>query len=115
VEIIKDNGEFWSSGNPCTGVVHRSAADHTGKIQSFHALIYEMPSRKLRRVNMPFWAVRHLRSSGFTYLGQFYFFGDTEFDPFRVELSLNDVDRHGPGLLVDHRRSSGAQFIAWAD
>jgi hypothetical protein len=96
-------------------VIHRSPVAPTSDIQSFHTLVYEMPSRKLLRVNMPFWAMRHLRSSGFRYLGQFYFLEDTEFDPIRVELSLEDVERHGPGLLVDQRRSNGAQFLAWVD
>ena len=96
-------------------VVHPSAVDHSGEIHSFHALVYEMPSRQLLRVNFPFRVVRLLRSSGFTYLGQFYFLEDTEFDPVRVGLSLSDVERHGRGLLVDHRRSSGAQFLAWVD
>jgi hypothetical protein len=115
VEIIKDNGDCWSQGNPCAAVVHRSAADQAGQIQSFHALVYEMPSRKLLRVNLPFRAVRLLRRSGFTYLGQFYFLEDTEFDPIHVGLSLDDVERHGRGLLVDYRRPSGAQFLAWVD
>jgi hypothetical protein len=103
---IKDDGST---------VVHRSDASRATDIQSFHALVYEMPSRKLLRVNVPFWAMRHLRSSGFTYLGQFYFLEDTEFDPVRVGLTLSDVERHGRGLLVDHRRASGAQFLAWLE
>ena len=74
-----------------------------------------MPSRKLLHVDVPFRAVRWLRPSGFTWLGQFYFLEDTEFDPIRVGLSLNDVERHGRGLLVDYRRPTGAQFLAWTE
>ena len=96
-------------------VVHRSQPSHGGDIQSFHTLVYEMPSKRLLRVNIPFGAMRFLRRKGFTYLGQFYFLEDTEFDPIRVGLSLEDVERRGPGPIVDHRRSSGAQFLAWVD
>src|SRR5262245_45984354 len=74
--------------------VHQSDGDRTGEAQSFHALVYEMPSMKLLRVNVPFWAMRRLRSSGFTYLGQFYFLEDTDFDPIRVNLTMKDVERH---------------------
>ena len=96
-------------------VVHRSQTGREEDLHGFHTLVYEMPSRRLLRVNMPFRALRFLRRSGFTYLGQFYFLEDTEFDPIRVGLSLEDLERHGRGPIVDHRRSSGAQFLAWVD
>ena len=46
-------------------------------------------------------------------LRQLTFLDDTEFDPEAIRLSLDRIERHGPGLIVDYRHSSGGQFIAW--
>ena len=51
----------------------------------------------------------------FRWLGQLTFLDDTEFDPEPIQLSLAQVERHGPGLVVDYRHPSGGQFIAWVE
>jgi hypothetical protein len=43
------------------------------------------------------------------------FLDDTEFDPEFIQLSLAQVERHGPGLMVDYRHASGSQLIAWVE
>jgi hypothetical protein len=40
---------------------------------------------------------------------------DTEFDPEPIDLPLEQIARHGPGLLVDFHHPSGGQFFSWAD
>ena len=37
------------------------------------------------------------------------------FDPEAIRLSFSDVQRRGPGLVVDYRHPGGGQFIAWVD
>jgi hypothetical protein len=55
------------------------------------------------------------RGAGFRWLGELTFLDDTEFDPEPIQLSLDQVERHGPELMVDYRHSSGGQFIAWVE
>ena len=38
-----------------------------------------------------------------------------EFDPEPIQLMIEQVERHGPGLMVDYRHPSGGQFLAWVE
>ena len=40
---------------------------------------------------------------------------DTEFDAEPLRVSIEEIDRHGPGLLVDYRHPGGGQFVSWVE
>lgn len=82
--------------------------------RTLHVTVFESRSGRLLHVILPLSVVRLVHSDGFTWLGQMTFLEDTEFDPDRVLLTLDDLSR-GPRLLVDHRHRGGAQFLAWVD
>jgi hypothetical protein len=85
-------------------------------LHSFHTVIFDTRGgERLVRLTVPYWFGRHYaRHRGqFVWLGELTFLDDTEFDPETIQLSLDDVERHGPGLLVDYQHPSGGQFIAW--
>src|SRR5258706_11614669 len=85
-------------------------------LHSFHTVIFDTRGgERLVHISVPYWfGRRYARHSGtFIWLGELTFFDDTEFDPEKVQLSVDDVERHGPGLLVDYQDPSGGQFIAW--
>jgi hypothetical protein len=87
-------------------------------LHSFHTVIFDTRgAQRLVHVTVPYWFGRHYaRHSGkFAWLGELTFFDDTEFDPEKIQLSLDEVERHGPGLLVDYRHPTGGQFIAWVE
>ena len=69
------------------------------------------------RISVPYWlARRYARHDGhFERLGELTFLDDTEFDPQEIRLSLPQLERRGPGLVVDYQRPSGAQFISWVE
>ncbi len=100
-------------------IVHRTdaapkAVDRPA-VQTLHTVIFEARSGRLVRINLPFQVARLMHSSGFTYLGEFAFLEDTEFDGDRVLLTLDDLERLGRGLVVDHRHPGGGQFLVWVD
>jgi hypothetical protein len=67
---------------------------------------------KLVRVNLPFWLLRMApsRKSSFRSAGVF------DFDTDRVRLGVDDVERAGPGLVLDARDpGSGALVLVWAE
>ena len=79
-------------------------------------LKHRMRQERLVRITVPYRFARLFGRRGFRWLGQLTFLDDTEFDPEPIQLSLAQVERHGPGLMVDYRHpSSGAQFIAWVE
>ena len=96
------------------GTASRTAAP----LHAFHTVIFDTRGgERLVRVTAPYWLARSFaRHDGeFRWLGELTFFDDTEFDPEAIELTLSQIERHGPGLLIDYRHVSGGRFIAWVD
>ena len=93
------------------------ASQASARLRSFHTVIFDTRgARRIVRITVPYWFGRLFgRGAGFRWLGQLTFLDDTEFDPEPIQLSLDQVERHGPGLMVDYRHSSGGQFIAWVE
>jgi hypothetical protein len=99
----------------------RASVDTTAQaiavpLHAFHTMIFDTRGgERLIRVTVPYRFGRLFRRNGFRWLGQLTFLDDTEFDPEPIQLSLDQVARHGPGLVVDYRHASGGQFIAWVE
>jgi hypothetical protein len=86
-------------------------------IHAIHTLVFDTRGNgRLVQVSSPFWIVKLLARSGRLHsLGELTFLDDTEFDPEPIDLSLEQIARHGPGPLVDFRHPSGGQFFSWTD
>jgi hypothetical protein len=90
----------------------------SGRVRAIHTVIFDTRGReRLVRISVPYWFARAFaRHDGeYRWLGELTFLDDTEFDPEPIELSLDQIERHGPGLLVDYRHGDGGRFIVWAD
>jgi hypothetical protein len=37
------------------------------------------------------------------------------FDSERTRLTVEDLERHGAGLVLDHRNARGAQVLVWTE
>ena len=98
-------------------VAVRPTAKARKELHSFHAVIFDTRGgERLVRISAPYWFARAFtHDRQFHWLGELTFFDDTEFDPEEIRLSLSDIERHGPGLLVDHRHAGGGRFMAWVD
>ncbi len=86
-------------------------------LHSFHTLIFDTRGgQRLVRITVPYRIGRlFARRGGFRWLGELTFMDDTEFDPEPIHLAIDQVEGHGPGLIVDYRHATGGQFIAWVD
>ena len=100
----------------------RSVSDVAGPqaeapLHSFNTIIFDTRGgERIVRITVPYRFARFFgRGAGFRWLGELTFLDDTEFDPEPIQLSLTQVERHGPGLMVDYRHPSGGQFIAWVE
>jgi hypothetical protein len=94
------------------------AAGTTDRPHAVHTVIFDTrEGNRLVRMDVPYWFARAFgRRGNLQWLGQLSFLDDTEFDPDQIQLSWAEIDRHGPGLIVDyHHPSSGGQFICWVD
>jgi uncharacterized membrane protein len=84
--------------------------------RSVKALISDVRSRRVVRVDVPLAVLRVAKRRGFRYLGELTpLLADTEFEADRVDLPLGDIDRHGPILVVDHAHASDARILMWVE
>jgi hypothetical protein len=98
---------------PADAAPSRAAAT----LHSFHTVIFDTRGdQRIVRLTVPYRVGRLFAlRGGFRWLGELTFLDDTEFDSEPIQLAIDQVAAHGPGLIVDYRHPTGGQFIAWVD
>lgn len=98
-------------------VVHRdlipSGGSTTRKLETLRVLAYDDRAGKLVRVSIPFWLLRILPARNLSFLNDEGI--DVDIDSDRVRLTVDDLDRRGPGLLLDHKDRRGSQVLVWTE
>jgi hypothetical protein len=98
-------------------VVHKplETAERQTNLKSIRVLAYDPRQGRVVRVDVPVWLARMAMSerggSGrrrITVNGE-----DIDFDA--GDLTFEDVERHGPGLIVDTSDDRGGKVIVWAE
>ena len=90
------------SDNPTVRRLPRPAErTQSGDMQALHARIFDPEDGKIVRADIPFWLIR---------LGQSF-----SFMPNMGSVTLEDLERHGPGLIVNGRSDEGQQVLVWID
>jgi len=92
------------SGGDRPSMVRRTpapAARPTGPMQTLHARFYDPEAGELTRADVPFWLIR--AASSLTFL------------PEMGSLTLEEIEKHGPGLLVNGSGETGEQILIWID
>jgi hypothetical protein len=109
---------------PLIDMSRREGAESPGGLESsaplhsFHTVVFDTRGgERIVHMTAPYWFGRLFvdRSGQFRRLGKLTFLDDTEFDPEAIRLSLRQLERQGPGLIVYVRHESGGQFIAWVE
>ena len=97
-------------------ILHRELVPKAGAaakpLVSLRVLAYDTRARKLVQVTIPFWLMR-LAPSG----KRVSFLSDNgiDFDSDRVNLTLEDLERRGPGLVLDQADRRGSQVLVWTE
>ena len=91
-------------------VMHREPGNPRRDLQSLHALVYDSRAGKLTHVDIPGWLLR-LMSGG----GRIRIANLEAFDDDRDRVTLEDLERHGPGLILDIKRGRGTQVLVWTE
>jgi hypothetical protein len=95
-------------------VVHHelvSAARSNAKLESLRVLAYDRRAGKLVRVSIPFWLIRMAPSQHFSFLND----NGIDFDSDRVRLNYQDLERLGPGLILDQKDRHGSHVLVWTE
>ncbi len=104
IEMPPEDGE----GEP---VVHRELATHpAGQITVVHVRVWAPRDRKLVRVDLPMWTLRLMGSKPITIQT-----GHGSFNGVSLKVTADDIDRRGPGLILDHSGRRGDRLLVWSE
>jgi hypothetical protein len=106
-------------------IVHRPdpARQKSAELQTLHALVFDPAASKLVRANIPFWLLR------FSPRGRIDLPAGVRLDSDSAHFTVEDLERHGPGLILDlneydfdgfehdrnEHRGSEIQMLVWID
>lgn len=92
-------------------IVHREHLGPRRDVQALHALVYNEDTGKLTHVDVPGWLIRVMSAGGHIRIANLDVLDGDE----RTRLNLDDLERHGPGLVLDLRRQRGSQVLIWTE
>jgi len=95
-------------------LLHREvipASRPAAKLDTLRVMAYDTHARKLVRVSIPFWLLRMAPSRHVSLLDD----SGIDFDSDRVRLTLEDLERRGPGLILDQADRRGSQVLIWTE
>jgi hypothetical protein len=104
--------EFTGRGRSDDALVHRPAENAPRvKINSLRVLVYDLQQGHLIHADVPGWLLRMMPESG-RYGGSF----NTEFDDefTRHRLTIEDLERHGLGLVLEGRNDN-TRILMWTE
>ncbi len=94
-------------------LIHAAGRQSARKLETLRVLAYADRAGKLVRVSIPFWLLRMLPSKNLSFLNDEGI--DLDIDSDRVRLTIDDLDRRGPGLLLDHKDRRGSHVLVWTE
>jgi hypothetical protein len=103
IEIQKDD----------RALLHREVIPASGspaRLVALRVLAYDTHGSKLVNVSIPFWLIRMAPSRRFSFINS-----GVDFDSDRVHLTLDDLERRGPGLILDQADRRGSQVLVWTE
>jgi hypothetical protein len=80
----------------------------TVRPQTLNVMVFDPNGDKVVRMELPFWLLR-LKSGG----GHFSM-GSDDVDLAKLRLTVEDLERFGPTLILDHKDQKGAQVLVWS-
>lgn len=97
------------NGRPAYTAERASMPVSSAKLQTLHILAFEPDKRHLARISLPFWLLR-MKSDPIRF-GSYASGLDDE----GVELRPEDVEKYGPGVIIDTVTPNGERVLLWAE
>ncbi len=95
-------------------ILHREVIPNTmpaAKLETLRVLAYDTRANKLVNVSIPMWLLRLAPSNNFSFMRD----NGIDFDSDKMHISLDDIERRGPGLLLDQTERRGSQVLVWTE
>ena len=93
-------------------IVHRPAPTEpvARPLQSVRVMVYDPNDERVTNITIPFAVIRWMPSERFSISS-----AGPGIDWERSNLTLGDLERFGPGLILDHEDPSGARALVWTE
>jgi hypothetical protein len=88
-------------------VIHRDATAPRHEVRSLHVLAFDASQHKISRIDIPGWLLRLMSAGGRLRIANLEVFDNDE----ENRLTLEDLERHGPGLVLDAERRGGRALV----
>lgn len=99
--VIKD-------GQPIVSEEHASRPGQP--IEAIHILVWDPDKRKVVKLNMPFWLLRMTKGHPIKISSD----RDPGAEAVHLRITAEDLEKRGPGLILDHKEASGQRVLVWA-
>jgi hypothetical protein len=91
--------------------VHRPAGDAPKvELQTMRVLVYDEHEGRLVRVEVPFWLLRLMPSGRISNVS-----AGSGFSLESSRITVDDLERHGPGLILDAHDARNARILIWTE
>jgi hypothetical protein len=90
---------------------HEPGSGAKGHIEAIHILVWQPDERKVFRMNIPFWLIRMSKGRPIRLSGD----EGSDTEAMKLRLTAEDLERHGPGLILDYRKPGGERVLVWAE
>ena len=84
------------------------------RLSTMHVLAWQPRAGRLLTVDLPFWFVRVKMTESIN-LGTLTTALAGDWQQLDLQVAERDLERRGPGLVMDHRRSDGARLLVWTE
>jgi len=92
-------------------VVSEEPASAPGQpVEALHIIVWDPDERKVVKLNVPFWLLRMTKGQPIKISPH----DDSEGDPVKLKITAEDLQRRGPGLILDHKEATGQRVLVWA-
>lgn len=95
-------------GHPRLKATHDQAAEAPPtRLETLHVLAFDADEERLARFSVPFWLIR-MKSEPFRVSAYASGLDD------RIQLRAEDIEKYGPGIILDTKTPSGDHVLLWA-
>jgi hypothetical protein len=80
------------------------------RVEALHVIVWDPDKRKVVKLNMPFWLLRMTKGKPIRLSAN----DDADGGAVTLKITAEDLERRGPGLILDHKEASGERVLVWA-
>jgi len=86
--------------------INRAADASATRVDTIHVLNWKSETSELSRVEMPLWLMR---------FSSINLASNLNIIPAKLSLTVADVERYGPGIIVDYGSPGTSRVLVWVD